>query len=165
MTRLSSFALAVTLPALGWAQTTVETETLPSIGSEETIGGGITVETLDLGQSEPLSLGGGRRAAPVMAVRGAPGAVLRGLDKVAGTVTDIDLATGGSTRYGTLTVALGECRVPVANPTGDAFARLTVTVDGFEAPAFDGWMIASSPALSALDHPRYDVWVIRCSSV
>lgn len=23
-------------------------------------------------------------------------------------------------------------------------------------------MTASSPALSALDHPRYDVWVLRC---
>jgi hypothetical protein len=23
-------------------------------------------------------------------------------------------------------------------------------------------MIASSPAISALDHPRYDVWVLRC---
>ena len=33
-----------------------------------------------------------------------------------------------------------------------------------EKALFDGWMIASSPALSALDHPRYDVWVLRCSS-
>ena len=98
-------------------------------------------------------------------MREAPGAILRGLDKVSGTVTDIDLQAGESAEYGTLTVALGECRVPVGNPTGDAFAHLTVTVDGFEAPTFDGWMIASSPALSALDHPRYDVWVIRCSNV
>ena len=29
---------------------------------------------------------------------------------------------------------------------------------------FKGWMFASSPALSALDHPRYDVWVLSCSS-
>ncbi|MCW8843320.1 MAG: DUF2155 domain-containing protein, partial [Rhodobacteraceae bacterium] len=33
-----------------------------------------------------------------------------------------------------------------------------------EAPLFQGWMIASSPALSALDHPRYDVWVLRCKT-
>jgi hypothetical protein len=27
---------------------------------------------------------------------------------------------------------------------------------------FSGWMIADSPALSALDHARYDVWILRC---
>lgn len=29
-------------------------------------------------------------------------------------------------------------------------------------PLFSGWMFASSPGLSALEHPVYDVWVIRC---
>ena len=28
---------------------------------------------------------------------------------------------------------------------------------------FSGWMFASSPALSALEHPVYDVWVIDCA--
>ncbi|MEM1379301.1 MAG: DUF2155 domain-containing protein [Pseudomonadota bacterium] len=27
---------------------------------------------------------------------------------------------------------------------------------------FKGWMFASSPALNALEHPTYDVWVISC---
>ena len=30
------------------------------------------------------------------------------------------------------------------------------------APLFTGWMFASSPALSAVEHPVYDVWVIDC---
>ncbi len=30
---------------------------------------------------------------------------------------------------------------------------------------FSGWMFASSPALSALQHPVYDVWVIDCATV
>lgn len=29
-------------------------------------------------------------------------------------------------------------------------------------PLFSGWMFASTPGLSALEHPVYDVWVIRC---
>ena len=29
-------------------------------------------------------------------------------------------------------------------------------------PLFSGWMFASSPALNALEHPVYDVWVIDC---
>jgi len=28
---------------------------------------------------------------------------------------------------------------------------------------FSGWMFASSPGLSALEHPVYDVWVIECT--
>jgi hypothetical protein len=59
-------------------------------------------------------------------------------------------------------IELDDCRVPVENPTGDAFAHLVIRAEGMQDAAFDGWMIASSPALSALDHPRYDVWVIRC---
>ena len=33
-----------------------------------------------------------------------------------------------------------------------------------DAPIFEGWMIAASPALNALDHARYDVWVLRCTT-
>ncbi len=29
---------------------------------------------------------------------------------------------------------------------------------------FRGWMFASSPALNALEHPVYDVWVISCAT-
>jgi len=32
------------------------------------------------------------------------------------------------------------------------------------AAEFSGWMFADSPALSALDHPRYDLWVINCTT-
>jgi hypothetical protein len=33
-----------------------------------------------------------------------------------------------------------------------------------DTPVFSGWMIASSPALNAMDHPRYDVWLLRCQT-
>lgn len=95
-------------------------------------------------------------------VQSAPGAVLRGLDRVSGETSDIEIKKGASVNYGKLEITLSDCRYPVGNPTGDAYAHLTIRdlVDG--GVAFDGWMIASSPALNALDHPRYDVWVIRC---
>jgi hypothetical protein len=98
-----------------------------------------------------------------VSVDSASAATLRGLDKVSGEVTDIALAVGESAEMGGLMVRLGECRYPVTNPSGDAFAWLEITADG-EAPQFEGWMTASSPALNALDHPRYDIWVIRCNN-
>lgn len=105
-------------------------------------------------------------AAPALAqnVSNAPGAILRGLDKVDGSLTDIELATGESRAYGRLNITLGECRYPNGNPSGNAYAYLTIRAKGVEAPVFAGWMIAATPALNALDHARYDVWVLRCKT-
>lgn len=93
----------------------------------------------------------------------APAALLRALDKVSGQTADLDLAVGATERFGRIEVTLSDCRYPVEDPTGDAFAHVTVRDLTQDRVAFDGWMIASSPALSALDHSRYDVWVIRCN--
>lgn len=95
-------------------------------------------------------------------VESGPGAMLRGLDKVSGQTTDVEVQTGQTESIFGLDVALGDCRYPVDNPTGDAFAYLTIWEQGEAQQLFDGWMIATSPALNALDHARYDVWVIRC---
>lgn len=94
----------------------------------------------------------------------ATGAVLRGLDKINGFHADIELASGRSAQFGRLSVELGECRYPAGNPSGDAFAFLVIREEGKDAPVYSGWMIASSPALNALDHARYDVWVMRCTT-
>ena len=102
-------------------------------------------------------------SAPVRALDGS-GAALRGLDKVSGEVTDIELGVGDSAALGRIGVTLGACRYPEDNQAGEAFAWVTVTDPRREAPLFEGWMTATSPALNALDHPRYDVWVIRCTN-
>jgi hypothetical protein len=101
-------------------------------------------------------------AAPVTAeeVASGAGAMLRGLDKVSGTTRDLTLRIGETATFGRLRLSVTDCRYPVSDPTSNAYAHVTV-MDG-ETPAFDGWMIAASPALSALDHPRYDVWVLGC---
>ena len=88
------------------------------------------------------------------------GAQLRGLDKIDGRVADIEIDVGRTVEFGRLSITLGECRYPLNNPAGNAYAWLDIEQGG--QPLFDGWMIASSPALNALDHPRYDVWVIGC---
>jgi hypothetical protein len=92
----------------------------------------------------------------------APGAVLRALDRISGITTDLELASGDSVSYARLSITLAECRYPPEDPTSNAYARLTISDRTSAAVAFDGWMVANSPALSALDDPRYDVWLIRC---
>ncbi|KIC14653.1 MULTISPECIES: DUF2155 domain-containing protein [unclassified Leisingera] len=91
-------------------------------------------------------------------------AVLRALDKVNGHSVDAEVAIGASAEMFGLLVTVRDCRYPAENPTGDAFAYLSVQDPKNGAEHFQGWMIASSPALNALDHNRYDVWVIRCKS-
>ena len=93
----------------------------------------------------------------------ADGAVLRALDKVSGTITDRSLLQDTTVQVGTLVITLSECRYPIDNPAGDAFARIIIRSNKQVLPLFQGWMIASSPALSSLDHGRYDVWVLRCT--
>ncbi len=90
------------------------------------------------------------------------GAVLRGLDKVNGQTVDVEIYSGGGRAVFGLEVELSDCRYPTDNPTGDAYAYLTIHEPEKASVAFRGWMIASAPALNALDHSRYDVWVLRC---
>jgi hypothetical protein len=86
---------------------------------------------------------------------------LRALDKTLGRPTDVDLAIGETVIFGRIAIRAVECRYPVENPNSDAYAHLEIA-DIQGNPLFDAWMIASSPALSALEHPRYDVWVLDC---
>lgn len=92
------------------------------------------------------------------------GAQLRGIDKISGEIYDILIPAGQSAALDAVRITLNSCRYPVGNPAGDAFASLEVTDRNGNEVLFSGWMIASSPALSALDHPRYDIWVIRCTT-
>ena len=92
------------------------------------------------------------------------GAVVRGLDKLSGETTDFELDVGETVGFGRVQISLGECRYPRENPSGNAYAWLIIRDAGEQEPVFDGWMIAASPALNALDHPRYDVWVMRCTT-
>lgn len=92
------------------------------------------------------------------------GASLRMLDFLSGQVDELEMSEGQSIEKGFLTLELVECRFPAGNPNSDAFARLVISDKRDDSPRFNGWMVASSPALSALEHPRYDVWVIRCTT-
>lgn len=90
------------------------------------------------------------------------GATLRLLDRLTGRTQDLNLSVGDTGQAGVFDVTLRECRYPTDNPSSDSFARLVIADTASGAELFRGWMVASSPALMALDHPRYDLWVIRC---
>lgn len=100
-------------------------------------------------------------------------AILQALDKITARLTTLEVAAGSPVRFGTLEIAVMTChkRPPEEPPETTAF--LIVDDHGVgerapdEAPAriFSGWMFASSPGISALEHPVYDLWVIDCKTV
>lgn len=111
-----------------------------------------------------LALGLAAGAAGAQQVSEADGAILRGLDKTSGKVYDIELRSGQTAAFEQLRITLTSCRFPVGNPSGDAFAALEVADALRGGTVFSGWMVASAPALSAMDHARYDLWVMRCTT-
>lgn len=92
------------------------------------------------------------------------GGEMRVLDKVTGDVTSLQLSRGETQIVGSLRLTLDDCRYPASNPSGDAYAAVTVHYRDTVEPIFAGWLLASAPALNAMDHPRYDVWVMRCTT-
>ncbi|MFB9354653.1 DUF2155 domain-containing protein [Sneathiella chinensis] len=91
--------------------------------------------------------------------------VLRALDKVTARTEDLTIPIGQSVYYGTLQITARKClkRPPEETPETSTFLEiLDNKQDEDPVLVFMGWMFASSPALSALEHPVYDVWVIDC---
>lgn len=92
-------------------------------------------------------------------------AVLQGLDKVTARVSTIEAPVGRTVRFGTLEIIARTCdkRPPEETPESAAFLDIWELRRGESAVSlFRGWMFASNPALSALEHPVYDVWVLDC---
>lgn len=103
------------------------------------------------------------------AVRADPAAVvvLRALDKITARVSIVEIPVGQTVEFGSLEITARYCdkRPPEETPESAAFLEVVEVKPGEPpAPRFSGWMFASSPALSAMDHPVYDLWVIDCTS-
>jgi hypothetical protein len=93
------------------------------------------------------------------------GAVLQGLDKVTARVSEIVTPLNRLVRFGTLEIVVRTCQKtpPEEPPESAAFLEIRDAKPGEETVAlFTGWMFASSPALSALEHPVYDIWLLDC---
>ncbi len=93
-------------------------------------------------------------------------AVLRALDKVTARVSRFEVPVDDQTSFGTLGIRIRSCQKTPPEEEPDAAAFLEIwerrPADTQSRWVFSGWMFAASPALSAMDHPVYDVWVIDC---
>ncbi|MGD9509446.1 MAG: DUF2155 domain-containing protein [Geminicoccaceae bacterium] len=93
-------------------------------------------------------------------------AVLQGLDKITARTTELRLPIGEEVAFGTLRITARACLTtpPTEPPESAVFLEIAVAdPERGRQVAFSGWMFASSPSLSALEHPVYDVWPIACA--
>lgn len=94
-------------------------------------------------------------------------AVLQGLNKITARVSTIEAPINEVVRFGTLDITVRRCskRPPEETPESTAYLEIRERRSG-ERPVdlFAGWMFASSPAASSMEHPVYDVWVIDCKN-
>lgn len=90
--------------------------------------------------------------------------VLRGLDKVTGRISTMTVNVGEKARFGALDIYVRVCfaHPPEETPENAAYLDIVENKTEGQLKLFSGWMFSSSPALSAMEHPVFDVWVLRC---
>ena len=92
-------------------------------------------------------------------------AVFSALDKVTARISKIEIALNETVRFGSLNVTPRVCysRPATERPKTTSFVEIQeVQLDGKEKKLFAGWMFAESPALNAVEHPVFDVWLSAC---
>lgn len=93
-------------------------------------------------------------------------AQMQAMDKITGRVSVINVPVGGMVKFGSFAIVVRDCQTRPAEETPDNFAFVDISdtnLQGEEYNIFKGWMISSSPATSAVEHPIYDVWLLKCT--
>lgn len=91
--------------------------------------------------------------------------MIRGVDKITGHVSTVEATVGQSLEFGTLLIFPEKCLTKPQEemPENAAFFRVfEKDVENKQSLVFNGWMFSSNPALSAMEHPRYDIWLLHC---
>lgn len=100
-------------------------------------------------------------------------AVIQAIDKVTAETMKFEVEVGGRpVRFNrNLIFSVRACEVSTPDElTEDAIAYVDVSTQpragqaGDPRQIFRGWMFASSPAISGLQHPNYDAWVVGCKN-
>jgi len=124
---------------------------------EEEMGGKMGEETVILADDAPQASDETMEVFP--AVR------LRALDKITARTVSFDVNVGETVKFGDVYIRPQTCKEPppIEEPESLAFLQIwEKTPENKSKWIFSGWMFASSPGLSAMDHPVYDVWVLDC---
>ena len=96
-------------------------------------------------------------------------ATMQALDKITARISTLSAPVGEARQFGTLEVTVQRCVFHPPEETPENAAFVVIRDLGYEpsvepAEVFSGWMFSSSPAISALEHPVYDIMLLACSA-
>lgn len=95
-------------------------------------------------------------------------ALMQAMDKVTGRVNKVTIPVKSKISFGDFSVVLRACKKRPAEETPENFAFIDVADKSFgteEYNIFRGWVISSTPGISSIEHPIYDVWLLECIDV
>ena len=97
-------------------------------------------------------------------------AFLQTLDKITARIATVPITLNQPFQFGTLEIELKHCAFTPPEVPPEAAAFLEIRDVGFvdneesdKITVFSGWMFASSPGVSSLEHPVYDVTLLACA--
>ena len=97
-------------------------------------------------------------------------AFLQTLDKITARIATVPITLNQPFQFGTLEIELKHCAFTPPEVPPEAAAFLEIRDVGFvdneesdKITVFSGWMFASSPSVSSLEHPVYDVTLLACA--
>ena len=86
------------------------------------------------------------------------------LDKISNKLYEKTIAVNNSESIGTLSIKVYSCFTEPPDEIPEDYVLIDVK-DVFEdkkKSIYKGWMISSSPDVTPLEHPIYDLWLVDC---
>ena len=91
-------------------------------------------------------------------------AKFRLLDKISNKLIDKTIPVNNSDKIETLSVAVYACFTEPPTEISEDYVLVDIvdTFQGLNKNFYRGWMISSSPEVTPLEHPIYDLWLLGC---
>lgn len=90
---------------------------------------------------------------------------IQAMDKITGRVSELNIQVNGLANFGTFSILVRKCvtKSPEETPENTAFIDV---VDNYKSEnpvnIFKGWMFSSTPGINGVEHPIYDIWLLKC---
>ena len=86
-------------------------------------------------------------------------AVVRIMNKAAGKAQTVTIPVGRAAEFEKLNLVVRSCQQTDPFDAEDFFMFVEISQN---AKIFSGWMSRNEPGANPLQHPDYDVWLVRC---
>ena len=96
-------------------------------------------------------------------------AFIQGLNKITAKTLILDIKVGDTIKFGKLTITIHKCWQASLDQKPESKILMEIYdsgngTDEKRSRIFYGWMLSSSPSISALEHPIYDITAVGCKN-